>query len=307
MSNSQPITILDDSNKPSSNPYNFADFQMGPAGSVISILLKMNEIDLEIGQLDNELAALNNRFSSEEANAVSTLQQNQGKQQKIDQVLSGVGEISGGALSLASAVGSTIYSSKASQSISPGEEYLKPVDQNSNRMLTNNNSAEDAVSGQKDDLKDQAVQDRVKQMKKELDLTKSPKDVQTPLTERAGTISDEEILKLLDSKDVEAVQQQAKKQIDQRANEIKSVGEKIYLITPALKDMTLGSFSLAAANHKAIAKDDEAQATIAQNLISSFNSNQSMMQNQATNAFGLIPTIAQYIEQLLMANKYNGG
>ena len=47
MSNSQPITILDDSNKPSSNPYNFADFQMGPAGSVISILLKMNEIDCE--------------------------------------------------------------------------------------------------------------------------------------------------------------------------------------------------------------------------------------------------------------------
>ncbi|CCB89913.1 hypothetical protein [Simkania negevensis] len=301
MSKSNPITTSDDSKTPSSNPYDFANFQMGPAGSVISILLKMNEIDLEIGQLDNELAALNNRFSSEEANAVSTLQQNQGKQQKIDQVLSGVGEISGGALSLASAVGSTIYASKASQSISPGEGYLKPIDQSGNE-----NFLSTAKIQQDDIVNDPAVKTRIQQMKTNLDLTKTPDKVTTTL-ENGQTVTDETILKFADSKDVEAVQAQAKKQIDQRANEIKSVGEKIYLITPALKDMTTGSFSLAAANHKAIAKDDEAQATIAQNLISSFNSNQSLMQNQATNIFGLIPTIAQYIEQLLMANKYNGG
>ena len=96
-------------------------------------------------------------------------------------------------------------------------------------------------------------------------------------------------------------------QIDKRTNEIKDVGEKINLLTPAVQHILQGSFSVAAASRKEIAKDDEAQATIAQNLTSLFNSNQSVLQGQSTSTFGLITAFAQYIDQLVMANKYNGG
>ncbi|CCB89335.1 hypothetical protein [Simkania negevensis] len=303
MSNPQLTISSNKQKEPSSSPYDFSNFQMGAAGAVIAILLKMSEIDLEIGQLQNTLAALNNNASITEANATSELQKDQGTQQKIDQILSGTGEIAGGALSIGGAIGGEIYFRKASQNLSEGEKYLKPVDKPQTDKVASNQSPENLP---KDFIENPEVKKRIQQMKTEIDITQSPDQVKK-VTIDGREISDADILKFAKNEDVEKIQAQAKSQIDKRTNEIKDVGEKINLLTPGLQHMLQGSFSLAAANRKEVAKDDEAQATIAQNLTSLFNSNQSVLQGQSTSTFGLITAFAQYIDQLVMANKYNGG
>ncbi|WP_420421297.1 hypothetical protein [Simkania sp.] len=284
----------------SSSPSGFADFQMGAAGAVISILLVLAELDFEIGALDNKLAAMNAKVSTETSMATGKLQKDQGQQQKKAQMMSGIGQISSACVSLGGTAVGEIYANRAHTSLEKGKKYLDPVDKKLGNMLSN---AGEPL--QKEDLKNPAVQKRLQQMKVDLDLTQSPQEVVTKLEGKEEKLSDQDIMRLTDNKDVEAIQKHAREQIDQKMGIVKTNTDKLHLITQSLQNLPQGVFNMAGAVYQAYAKDDEAQATVLQSLAGIFAGNNSLMQGKSSNEFGLIPGIAQYLQQLLMANKYN--
>ena len=309
MSTNQINKSQTDTNETSSySPYNFADFQMSAAGAVISVLLQLNGIELKLGQLDNKMAAEENEQGLKQAKSASHWEQDQGKQQEEAQTMTGMGEISGGTLSICLNLGGEVAANRKMGDLDPGRQYLKTPGETEVKVSS---AGEESNLENLDIQQNPAIQKRMNQLRNEsgIDLKQTPEQFKTRYGEGpTEEISDAQILSLMKGKGdfVEKVQDNVKNQIEQQTKKYQHFKEVTTVVAQGLQTVTQGSFQTASAHTQAVSKLDEARATVAQSLITSLNSNQSNMQGQATNEFGMISAAAQYIEQLLMANKYNG-